>query len=60
MIVTNASDLPVAFRDDAGKHVLEPGKSTRVVGAQHRPMVLAVPGVVEGRLKPRKVKAEDA
>ena len=49
MIVRNASAKPVVFRDDAGKHRLAPGEYIEVTGEQHLPMVLAIPGIAEGK-----------
>jgi hypothetical protein len=36
---TNTSDRPVAYRDDSGKHIIEPGDRFEVVGDQHLPAV---------------------
>ena len=49
MIVHNASAKPVVFIDDVGKHRLEPGAVIKVAGEQHLPMVLAIPGIAEGK-----------
>jgi hypothetical protein len=60
MFVSNASDERVAFRDDSGKHFLESGEGIEVVGLQHLPAILAVPGIVEGKVpKPRKGKVAE-
>lgn len=37
--LTNTTDHVVAYRDDAGKHYVEPGESIEVVGDQHVPQV---------------------
>lgn len=41
----NAGTEPVAFRDDAGKHIIPPGETFDVVGAQHLAHVRSLPGV---------------
>ena len=41
----NTTEGPIAYRDDAGKHHVQPGEAFEVVGAQHTSAVLAIPGV---------------
>jgi hypothetical protein len=45
MRVVNRSSQAVAFRDDAGKHVLKPRQSIEVKGDHHLPHILSLPGV---------------
>lgn len=45
MIYMNTNTEPIAYRDDAGKHFVDPGEPFEIVGAQHVPAVLAIPGV---------------
>jgi hypothetical protein len=64
MRVTNIGPETVAFRDDAGKHHLEPGASLEVTGDQHLPHVLSLPGIVPASEVPARrprppVKADD-
>lgn len=42
----NASEKPIAYRDDAGKHHVAPGETFDLVGPQHAPAVLAIPRVL--------------
>ena len=35
-VATNDTDGSIAFRDDAGKHIIEPGASIIITGDQHR------------------------
>lgn len=48
MIVTNRAKEPVAFRDDAGKHVLKRSESLEVQGDQHLAHILSLPGIQAG------------
>jgi hypothetical protein len=52
----NAGAGVLVFRDDAGKHFVAPGEPFDVVGAQHRPMVEAIPGVVLAAAGPLSVE----
>ena len=55
MFVTNTGTEVAVFRDDAGKHWLEPSRSLEVSGTRHLPAILTVPGMVEGKVaKPRR------
>ena len=60
MFVTNTGTEAAVFRDDAGKHWLEPWQSLEISDPRHLPAILTVPGMVEGKVaKPRRVKAKD-
>jgi len=59
MRVSNRGADTVWFRDDTGKHALEPGTSIEVAGDQHLPLVLSLPGVVDAATPPpRKAREE--
>ncbi len=58
MRVANRSKSPVAFRDDAGKHILKPRQSIEVKGDHHLPMILATPGI-EQATKAKAPKVEE-
>lgn len=45
MRVINRSKTPVAFRDDAGKHILKQYESVEVTGDQHLPHILSLAGI---------------
>ncbi len=64
MYVTNTGSSVAVFRDDAGKHFLEPWQSLEITGDQHMLNILTVPGMVAGKLtkprRPRVVKDTDA
>ena len=45
MRVINRAKRPVAFNDDAGKHILQQYESVDVTGDQHLPHVLSLPGI---------------
>ena len=36
-VATNDTDANIAFRDDAGKHIIEPGEHVVITGSQHIP-----------------------
>ena len=44
-VYRNTGGEVVAFRDDAGKHVVQPGETFTVVGAQHEAHVQTLGGV---------------
>ena len=52
MIVTNKGKDPVGFRDDAGKHILKRNASVEVVGDQHLPYILSLPGIEVAKTAP--------
>jgi hypothetical protein len=43
--ITNTGSATVVFRDDAGKHWLEPGQTAEVAGEQHLPYLLTLDGI---------------
>ena len=43
--VTNKGKASVAFRDDAGKHILKPRQSIEVKGDAHLAHILSLPDV---------------
>lgn len=45
MRVINRAKTPVAFRDDAGKHILAQYDSVEVKGDQHLVHILSLPGI---------------
>lgn len=47
MRVVNRGVKTVAFRDDAGKHVLKPRQSIEVIGDAHLAHILSLPGIAE-------------
>lgn len=59
MFVTNTGKQTAVFRDDAGKHYVEPWQSIELSGDQHLPAVLAVKGMVEGKVTRRKAPDEE-
>jgi len=60
MLVTNTGTDTAVFRDDAGKHFVEPWQSIELTGDQHMPAVLTVPGMVKGKVsKPRRKVVKD-
>lgn len=42
LVYRNDTDQPVAFRDDAGKRILDPGEAFALTGAQHAPLAESV------------------
>jgi len=54
MRVINRGKKPVAFRDDAGKHILRPRQSVEVIGDQHLSHILSLAGI--GKAKTPKGK----
>jgi len=61
VFVTNTGTEAAVFRDDAGKHWLEPWQSLEISDPRHLPAILTVPGMVEGKVaKPRRAKAVTA
>lgn len=54
MRVVNNGPKNVAFRDDAGKHILKPRQSAEVINDGHLPAILALPGIE--LVKPRPTR----
>ena len=50
MRIVNKGKSSVAFRDDAGKHVLKPRASIEVTGDQHLVHILSLPGVARAKV----------
>jgi hypothetical protein len=60
MHVTNKGTETVAFRDDAGKHLLKRGSTLKVTGDQHLPHILSLPGVVTRAPSPRRASRDES